>query len=95
MATSRFVNNVLSLIFRRKMILMALSQDLLDALNKADASKEVAATADANHQMTVDELNKALQDEDGAKHVSLDAHKTALDDATAALDKVKVEFGIV
>lgn len=72
----------------------ALSQTVLDALNKAEASKDAAAAADTAHQTTVDNLTAATAAEAQAAQASLDAHKTALDDATAAIAAVKTEFGV-
>lgn len=99
----RFHNRVRSSaqrVLKRVRFLMA-SKNLVELLAKADASKAVAAKADeADAKATTfvkriqAELVNAEACEKKTKQVSVEAHKKALADAAAAVDALKVEYGI-
>jgi hypothetical protein len=73
---------------------MQLPQDVMDLLGKAEDDLAAAGTADTAHQQTVDALTLATKAEADANQASLDAHKTSVASAQAALDALKKHFGL-
>lgn len=73
---------------------MALSPATQAAINQAIADKQNADSVDQAHQVTINALNLAQQQEADAAAASLAAHQQALASAHAALAALAAELGV-
>jgi hypothetical protein len=71
-----------------------LSQEVLDAYSKAKASQVAAKQADDAVSAANTELDAVTVKVKGAQDTALATHKTALDDAHAALDALQKDLGL-
>ncbi len=74
--------------------IVTLSADTQAKIDKALASKDTAASKDADHQAAADALAKAVAAEDQTKQLSLEAHQQSAADAHDALAALAAEFGV-
>jgi hypothetical protein len=78
----------------RSLQMAEISQGVLDAISKAKDSKEAAKTADTDAANTAQAVVDAQALATAATQKSLDAHKTALSDAHAAIAALEVELDV-
>lgn len=69
-------------------------QDLLDLLNEAQKQLDEAQAAAVFHEVKVQELQDALDDEDEAKEDAFEQLQESNAAAAVALDSLKKHFGI-
>ncbi len=75
-------------------LFMSLSPETQAKIDQALADKEVAAQADASHQMAQDAVKAATEQESTTSAQALAAHQVALDSAHAALAALANELGV-
>ena len=72
----------------------SIPQSVLEAISKAEDSRDEATSRDRIHSAAVDALDAAQREETRTLSDSLTAHQTALADAQDAITALKTELGI-